>query len=126
MNSRTENKGFSRKQIGEAINNALVLCRTPTSYKGEIGEKRLVHLQNYMIELINPAFDHIDEGLLKPEELVFILTAGALFIQCSQINQDEKIPLGPEISRLFMKKLKKTSLPPIDVKCPECKARFSI
>lgn len=118
-------KGFSKKVIGEQLNNLVVITRQPNSLKAEIQENRLKGLRNYMQAIVGPLVSHIEEGLIKPEEMVFILTSASLWFHLVHVLKTDKLPLGPSVKKMFETKINK-ELPEIDVKCPFCKKTFSV
>lgn len=73
----------------------------PASLGAEIPEARLRKLRAYSQGLIAPLIKHTEEGLVRPEEVVIILLAGALFTQLRHVLDSEKVPAGPLVNELF-------------------------
>ena len=90
--------GYTKRQIGIAIQNAVVSALHPPS--GEVPQKRLARLREYAIAVVEPLRRHLveDEELLRPEELVVVLTAAALLIHEQDVPADSVIekPLSAE------------------------------
>ena len=61
----------------------------------------------------------------KDEEIVFALTACALFVQMTKILEDDRLPVGVEVKK-FVNLQKKAKLPPMETKCPHCKEQIVI
>lgn len=84
------------RAIGMAINNAVMESRAPESLNGPISPARLRALREYTLAFVEPAFQHVEEGVLEMrlEELVFIFCAAAAFVQTKVIaahDKDEKL-----------------------------------
>jgi hypothetical protein len=119
------NSGFSKKDIGVCLNNALVLVKNPNSLRPSMSELRIKGLKQYLKELLSPVIQHLDDNMLYPEEVVFMFVCAALYIQAYYIMETDKLPMAIGIKELFNKKVFE-KLPLIDVKCPKCKHQFEI
>jgi hypothetical protein len=71
----------------------MTLASRPTSLSSEITEKRFPKLREYTEAIIEPLFHHVDEELLMPEELVFVLSAAALIAHQRLVLKTDKLPL---------------------------------
>lgn len=118
--------GYSKKVIGEVLNNAVVMSQNPSSAKKPMTEGRILNLRNYARALIQPAIDHIEEEQLTEEELVWIFCCCALWVQAFRILKTDKLPMIPSSKDFFDKRIKEGELPEIEVKCPKCKNKFEI
>lgn len=80
------------RAIGMAINNAVIEARAPETLGGPIQPARLRSLREYTLAFVEPAFNHMEEGVfdMRPEELVFIFCAAAAFVQAKVIAAHEK------------------------------------
>jgi hypothetical protein len=102
---RTSRKGFTQREIGVALNNAVVHAMTPTS--GEIPPDRLRRLRNYTQAIVDPLIQHTQEisaegrPLLEPEELTAVLVTSALFVHMSLTMKTDKLPMGPKAKGLL-------------------------
>ena len=83
LKRRRETSRFTRKEILLALNNALVAARSPEGTK-ELSEKDSRVLRAYTQALVAPCIEHVRDGLLEPEELVFVLTAAATYASLSK------------------------------------------
>lgn len=104
---RNSRKGFTQREIGVALNNAVVHAMNPTS--GEIVDPRLRRLRNYTQAVVEPLIEHTQEltpegaSLLEPEELVAVLVSSALFVHMSLIMKTDKMPMGAKAKGLMSK-----------------------
>lgn len=75
-----------------AINNAVMEARAPESLGGPIQPARLRSLREYTLAFVEPAFNHVEEGVyeMRLEELVFIFCAAAAFVQAKVIAAHDK------------------------------------
>lgn len=99
MNKSKKNT-FTQREIGDATNNAVVRALRPASL-GEIQEARLRQLRAYSQGLLGPTLKHVEDEVLKPEELVIVLTTAALFVQLKHVMGTDKMPLGPKVIELY-------------------------
>lgn len=72
-------KVYSNKEIGVALNNALV-ATFGSAALSELTEGRKAKLREYTRAIIDAVLDHRKQGLLTAEELVSVLTATALMV----------------------------------------------
>ena len=77
---------FTQAEISNILNNTVAQVSRPGKYPKGIPDTRLVGLRKVSEALIAPLVKFIDGEnpklqLMTPEELVFILTASALFVQ---------------------------------------------
>jgi len=90
VRKKKSNKSFTKREIAEAINNAVILAK---QYSDEgITDRRLARLKNYTAALFEPLLGEIDQGYLAAEEAVFICLAGGLFIQAGKVLGSDKLP----------------------------------
>jgi len=71
--------------LNVALNNACVAAKRPRS--GEIQERRLRGLKAYTKIILEALEDDVDKSHLSVEELVFVLTAAAFFVQSKKIQE---------------------------------------
>jgi hypothetical protein len=93
---------FTQREIGEAVNNAVVKALKPAAL-GEIPETRLRRLRAYSQGAVAAMIRHIEEEppVLAPEELVLVLTTAALFVQLKYVMRTDKLPLGPLVNEIY-------------------------
>jgi hypothetical protein len=85
---------YTPREISAALNNAVQAALKPDS--GEIPEKRLRRLHEYTSALIEPIVEHMKEELLRPEEMVAILAAAALYTHTTevlQVENEKRVPM---------------------------------
>lgn len=72
-------KHYTQKEIGIALNNALVATQAqgPLADMTELRKKKLRH---YLLATLDPIIEYVKEGHISAEELVVILQSGALFV----------------------------------------------
>lgn len=75
---------YSQRDIQAVLNNAVLRTTAPTR-TGPIKPERLRALRAYTEALLEPAFEHLDEGYMTAEELVHIFSVGALFTQMLKV-----------------------------------------
>jgi len=85
---------FGARDIGEAINNVIVMARHPAT--SAIPETRFARgLRPTTIALVEPLEQLLDEGeLLTAEEAVVVLLGAALMIQMKHILHTDKLPMS--------------------------------
>ena len=91
VQSKKTAKTATQREISESINNAMTLSRRPAR-TGEIPDDRLRKLRNYIQAAIMPMTEHIEEGFLTGEELVFALLCGAQFAQTVCVMHSDTPP----------------------------------
>jgi len=116
---------YSKKAIAEALNNAVIMTGNPHSHNKPLSEENGRRLQAVTIDMLQPYMDYLEEGIVRAEEIVFALTAGALFVQMTKILEDDRLPVGVEVKK-FVNLQKKAKLPPMETKCPHCKEQIVI
>ena len=84
-------KPATPRDIGVAINNALLLASRPEDFV--ISEKRLRRLSEYTAALVGPAQEHVDEGLLDYREQVVCLLSAALLVNTGNYTGGDKLPM---------------------------------
>jgi hypothetical protein len=75
--TKLKEKFFSQKEIWGFLNNSIIAQKQVAEYSTV---SRQTKLRNYMEALIEFPLEHLEEGLLTPEELSFILSSAAIFI----------------------------------------------
>lgn len=111
---------YSKKAIADALNNAVIMTGNPHSHNAPLTEENGRRLQAVTIDMLAPYMDYLGEGIVTPEEIVFALTAAALFVQMNKVLGDDKLPAGVEVKK-FINLQKKAKIPPMETKCPNCK-----
>jgi hypothetical protein len=91
-------KLFTPKEIAVALHNTALM--TQASKVGRISEPRMRRLREYTEALLEPVREHLGEELLRPEELVFVLTTAALIVQQLHVLGTDKLPLGGDKSKV--------------------------
>lgn len=89
-----QRRGFTQRELAEAANNLVVKALRPLSL-GEIPEERLRKLRAYAQAVIKPCFEHVEEGLLRPEELVAIGAVFTMYTQTALVMHTDKLPMAP-------------------------------
>lgn len=95
---------FTAKEINIFLNNALLAARQPRSLEIPIPEARLRKLRNYLTALLQPIETELQDELLRPEEVVFMLLAGAAYYQkrllpTSHLASEEILEVIPKLVR---------------------------
>lgn len=116
--------GYTKKAIGDVLNNAVVMSQQP-NYSKPLTNNRIIHLRNYARSLIQPSLDHLEEELLTAEELVWVFSCAALWVHAYRILKTDKLPMVPSTKEFFDKR-SKTGLEGYSVKCPHCKEKFEL
>lgn len=116
---------YSKKAIAECLNNAVIMAGNPHSHNNSLSEENGRRLQAVTIDMLQPYVDYMNEDIVTPEEVVFALTAAALFIHMTKICETEKLPVGVEVKK-FINMQKKAKIPPMEIKCPNCKEQVII
>lgn len=85
-------KLHSAREIAIQLNNLTVLARMPATLGYAIPDGRLKKLRAYAEAIVDPLYRHLDEDLLLPEELVFVLVACALMVQAGRVVGAGRLP----------------------------------
>lgn len=93
---------YSQREIGEILNNAIAAVSRPEE-SPELTDQRLRKLRAYAQAVIEAPLEHVDEGLLTHEELVFVLTVGALFTHLRHVQDMDKLPFAGAARELYKK-----------------------
>lgn len=117
--------GFTKKAIGDLLNNAVVMTQNPASAKRPLTEGSIRRLQAYTRALIQPALDQLEDGELTAEEMVYAFSCAALWFHAFRILKTDKLPMVPSTKDFFDKRVE-DGLPQMEVKCPKCKERFEV
>lgn len=88
-----KSQSFNPREIGLHLTNAMTFASRPTSLSSEITEKRMPRLREYMEAVAEPLFEHVDDDLLCPEELVFVFAAAAVYTHQRLVLKTDKLPL---------------------------------
>lgn len=94
---------FSARDILVHLNNLVVMSQKPRSLGHDIPPARMRKLHSYSSAILEPLMEHLDEELLEPEELVFVLLACAITVQSSRVVKTSKVP-GAQIADLVVGK----------------------
>lgn len=81
-----DNKNFTQKELGIILNNAVASILNSTGLKGTT-EARKRQLRSYLSAILDSILEHRKNGHLTSEELVFVLTAGALFVHVFMVSK---------------------------------------
>lgn len=87
----TTPKTYSPREIGAALNNALLFASQPDDFV--IRESRLRRLSEYAQAVVQPCIEHVEKGLLSYQELVVALLSCALLTQAQHAVGVDKLPL---------------------------------
>ena len=80
MKNDKTSKYYSQKEIGTALNNAVIATLGSQELKG-LDETRKKQLRNYTTAILDVIIGHRKKGYLKSnEELVVVLSSAALFV----------------------------------------------
>lgn len=97
MPRNSEKQTFTQREIASALSNAVVQARHPTNLR-IIPDERIRRLREYAQAACEAMLEHCDEQLedgsplLRPEELVLILSVGALWVQASRVMRSCSVP----------------------------------
>jgi hypothetical protein len=81
---------FTARELGAVLNNAVAMAQATA--KAVIPELRMRRLAAYALALITPVTEDLKEGLLMPEEAVFVLSSAALIIHARDVQETDKLP----------------------------------
>ena len=78
-------KGFSQNEVTAALNNAVIVSLQPNWIPQMMTEEagafmRVKHMREFVQDMLAPLLEFIDEGLIKAEEMVAILTTAAVYV----------------------------------------------
>ncbi len=107
---RREPSNYSAKEIAVLLNNAVAVSRHPET--GDIDDRRLRQCKAFALAMIQPLEDLVNGGIddedgkpfppcIRPEELVCILVAGALYIQQAVVLGTDVLPQTRVTEQLF-------------------------
>lgn len=68
---------------------------------GEIPEARLRKLRAYSQGLVAPLLKHIEQDIIRPEEVVVVLSTAALFVQLKNVMRTDRLPMGPAVIDIY-------------------------
>lgn len=91
---------FTAREVGDSCNNLVLRSLRPVSL-GEIPEARIRKLRAYSQAVMAPMLKHVEEELLRPEEVVMILATAALFVQLRYVLRSDKVPMGISARDLY-------------------------
>jgi hypothetical protein len=91
---------FTQREVGDSANNLVVRAMKATSL-GELSDARLRKLRTYSQAALAPMLKHVDEEVIRPEELVIILATAALFVQMTRVMRTSKMPMGPAVEDIY-------------------------
>ncbi len=117
--------GYSKRAIGEALNNLVVMTQNPATLTKPLTDGRIRNLRDYTRALIQPALDQVEDGDIKPEEVIFALSSAALWFHAFRIMKTDKLPMIPSTKDFFDKRVD-DGMPELEVKCPHCKKKFDV
>lgn len=103
---------FATREIKTYLNNAVIAALRPATLGAEMPRKRLFRLSGYVTALVGEVNEHVEEGLLRPEELVLIFLASALAVQdqIKEVGGDDANQLAgaSDLARQVLEDLKLT------------------
>lgn len=117
--------GYTKRAIGEVLNNAVVMTQNPATAKKPLLKDRHNRLITYTRALIQPAIDQLEDEDFTPEELVYAFTVAALWIHTFRILKSDKLPMVPTTKEFFEKAVD-SGIAQMEVKCPNCKKKFEV
>lgn len=97
--SKKKNDLYSVRDLQGALNNAVLISGSPST--GEIPEARKRRLREYAQASIEPVVEHIEEGLLSPQEAVHIHCCAALFTYIRHVQGGDKLPASKQVKELL-------------------------
>lgn len=105
---KEKSKLYSNKEIGVALNNALVASQGYPALK-DLTELRRKKLHGYLTAILDAILEQRKDGLLKAEELVFIFQAGAIFLHVNLISggSEKRLAAYEDMASGLAKDLKK-------------------
>ena len=75
---------YSQKEILGFLNNAVLAQKQVSDYAAAT---RQTKLRAYTEALLEAPFEHLDEQLMTPEELCFILSSAALYVYTLKVTK---------------------------------------
>ncbi len=109
---KKSNDLFSSREIKTYLNNSIIAALRPATLGAEMPRKRLFRLSGYVSALVSEVNEHVEEGLLRPEELVLIFLASSLAVQdqIKEVGGDEANELAgaSDLVRQVLEDLKLT------------------
>jgi hypothetical protein len=75
---KSNNKVHTQKEIGIALNNAVQAISSSAELR-KLSDSRKKQLRNYLSAILDVILEHRKKEHLTSEELVFVLSSGALF-----------------------------------------------
>jgi hypothetical protein len=86
------------KDIDTALNNTAATVLNGAVMKGT-SEARKRQLRNYLSGMLDAILEHRKDGHMTAEELVFVLVAGALFVQKLLVSKNKRSPVYEDIAK---------------------------
>lgn len=109
---------YSKKDIGDTLNNAVIKSGNPASYPKPLVALAARRLQTMSKDMMAPYVDFIDNGIIQPEEAVFALACAAFYIHVKYVLKGGKYPASSQAEQLLQGS---SELPPLILDCPHCK-----
>lgn len=75
----SKTKQFTNTEIGVALNNSVTHALGASGLKDMTASRNLC-LRNYLAAVLDVLIQHHKDGDVTPEELVYLLSAGAMFV----------------------------------------------
>jgi hypothetical protein len=88
---------FTARDVLGALNNAVLMSSKPS--RAPLRKRQ--NLREYAMALLEPTQQHVDDELLTPEELVFVLSVAAMFVQMRHVMQTDAVPMAKEVKAIF-------------------------
>jgi hypothetical protein len=83
----------SVREITAHLNNGVAFTQKPASLGHEISEARMARLRQYTEAILAPLHEHVEEGLLAAEELIFVFSCASLLIHARHVLKTDKLPM---------------------------------
>lgn len=99
-----KNKLYTKKEISALINNAVIAQRQILDY---LPSSRQSKIRSYAEALLEIPFEHLEEKLISPEELMFVFCAAALLTNKTYVDKTVSIEALASAEEILKKKRKK-------------------
>jgi hypothetical protein len=98
LDRKKSERTVTQREMAESIASALALASRPAR-TGELPPLRIQKMREVMQAVVAPLMDLVDDenAMMTGEECVFMLLAGALFVQTAAVMKSD-VPLKTEIT----------------------------
>ena len=103
MKKENPNKTYTNKEIGAALNNAVVCTLGSQALKG-ITEARKKKLRDYTSVIVDTVLDFRKKEDMTAEELVYVFSVCTLFFQALMVSKNGvRLPMFEDIAARMIK-----------------------